>query len=130
MSQDAFELHFVSADRLDVTSMEGVTTSYRRAERVALTADDLQAYAGRYGNDETSAVLDVAPGGSGLTVRIGWNEARPLTFAPVDRDTFQMGGMLLRFRRDSAGRIMALDYSNPVVRNVAFTRLPGQSERR
>ena len=42
--------------------------------------------------------------------------------AGVDRDTFQLGGMIVRFRRDAAGKVVALAYSNPVVRSIVFTR--------
>jgi hypothetical protein len=31
--------------------------------------------------------------------------------------------MMVRFQRDSAGKTVALDYSNPVVRSVRFTRV-------
>ncbi|HYT65952.1 MAG TPA: hypothetical protein VEL51_06015 [Vicinamibacterales bacterium] len=32
---------------------------------------------------------------------------------------------ILRFHRDKAGKVVALDYSNPVVRNITFTRQSG-----
>ena len=31
--------------------------------------------------------------------------------------------MTVRFRRDKAGKVVGFDYSNPVVRNIKFTRL-------
>jgi hypothetical protein len=124
MSQDEFELRFVSPDEIELTSMEGRTTRYRRGRPQAATAADLQALAGRYDNDETKAVFQVEPGTHGLLVRLNDSEAFP--FAPVDRDMFQLGGMLLRFRRDKDGRVVDLAYSNPVVRHIAFTR---QSDR-
>jgi hypothetical protein len=34
-----------------------------------------------------------------------------------------MGGMIIRFRRDQSGKVVGLEYSNPVVRNITFTRL-------
>jgi CubicO group peptidase (beta-lactamase class C family) len=123
MSQDQFELHFVSRDVVELTSMEGQTTRYRRAQSYAPTATDLQAFAGRYENDETRAIFDIAPGDGALTVRLNTVPGASLEFRPVDRDTFQMRGMMVRFRRDKAGRVVGLDYSNPVVRNVEFARL-------
>jgi CubicO group peptidase (beta-lactamase class C family) len=123
MSQDQFELHFVSPDLIELKSMEGKTTRYRRAQPYAPTADDLKAFAGRYGNDETRAVFEMAPGRAGLIIRVSWNDSQAFEFKPVDRDTFQLGGMIVRFRRDNAGNAVALDYSNPVVRNINFTRL-------
>lgn len=122
-SQDEFELHFVSPDLIELQSMEGTTTRYRRAQPYAPSADDLNAVAGRYANDETRAVFEIAPGKGGLMVRVSWNDSQAFEFRPVDRDTFQFAGMNVRFRRDTAGKIVALDYSNPVVRNIEFTRL-------
>ena len=120
MSGDEFELHFVSPTQIELRSKEGKTTRYRRAEPFAPTADDLAAFAGRFANDESNAVSVIAPGTKGVLVRL--NELGPLEFMPVDRDTFQLGGMILRFRRDTGGAVIGFDYSNPVVRNVAFTR--------
>jgi CubicO group peptidase (beta-lactamase class C family) len=121
MSQDEFELRVVSPDEIELTSMEGKATRYRRGRPQAPTAADLQALAGRYDNEETRAVLQVAPGMHGLLVRL--NDSTPFPFAPVDRDTFQLGGMIVRFRRDKDGKVVGLAYSNPVVRRIEFTRL-------
>ena len=123
MSEDQFELHFVSNDRIDLKSMEGKITRYRRAEPFAPTPDDLKAFAGRFGNDETKAVFEITPNPPGLTFRVSWNESMKFDFVPVDRDRFQFRGMMVHFRRDNTGKVVGLDYSNPVVRNVAFTRV-------
>lgn len=117
-SQDEFELRFLSADGFELTSREGETTRYRRARPYAPTAADLAAFAGRFASEELRAVLEIAPGDDGLVVRL--NDTQEFAFAPVDPDTFQRGMMTLRFRRDSEGKVVALDYSNPVLRNVSF----------
>lgn len=52
-----------------------------------------------------------------------------LEFAPVDRDTFQRGMLTLRFRRDQTGKVVALDFTNPVLRNIRFTRLSDPTNR-
>lgn len=44
-------------------------------------------------------------------------------FRPVNRDTFMLSRMTVRFQRDKGGKVVAFDYSNPVVRNIKFTRL-------
>jgi hypothetical protein len=123
MSQDEFELHFLSHDAFELKSMEGTTTRYRRARPHAPTAEDLELLAGRYANDETRAVIQTTPGAQAIMVRINDSPAPGFDFRPVDPDTFQRGGMFLRFRRDTAGKVVGLDYSNPVVRNIRFTRL-------
>jgi CubicO group peptidase (beta-lactamase class C family) len=122
MSQDAFELNFVSPDAFELKSMEGKVTRYRRAQPYAPTAADLQAFAGRYESDELGAVLEMSPGKDGLKGRANDSSAALPEFKPVAPDTFQLAGVILRFRRDKAGKVVALDYSNPVVRNVTFTR--------
>lgn len=130
MSDDEFELHFVSPDLIEYTSMEGNTVRYRRALSYAPNADDLKAFAGRFGNDESKATFEISPGKTGLLFRVNWNETQPFDFLPVDVDTFQFRGMIVRFRRDRHGKVTAFDYSNPVVRNIAFTRLGDDTVRR
>jgi CubicO group peptidase (beta-lactamase class C family) len=122
MSQDQFELHFVSPDRIELKSREGNITPFRRAQPYAPTGEDLQAFAGRYENDESKALLELSPGKDGLAVHFTAPGAT-VEFRPVDRDTFQMSGMIIRFRRDQSGTIVGLDYSNPIVRNIKFARL-------
>ena len=43
--------------------------------------------------------------------------------SPVDRDTFQRGGMTVRFHRDDTGKVVTFEFSNPVNRNIAVTRI-------
>ncbi len=121
MSGDEFELHFLAPDQIELKSMEGKTTRYRRAEAYVPTADELKAFAGQFTNDETRAVFEMAPGKEGLMIRL--NDSQAFEFKPVDRDTFQLGRMILRFRRDKDGKVVGFDYSNPAVRNIKFTRL-------
>ena len=122
MSDDEFELHFVSPDVIEMKSMEGKTTRYRRARPYAPSADEVKAFAGRYANDESRAAFEVTPGKAGLTFRVNWNESQAFDFVPVDTDTFQFRGMIVRFRRDKDGRVVGFDYSNPVIRNIEFNR--------
>jgi hypothetical protein len=56
-----------------------------------------------------------------------------LELSPVERDAFQFGGrMIVRFHRDKFGKIVNFDYSNPLARNIRFTRLgdriPGNAQ--
>ena len=123
MSADAFELNFVSSDQLEMKSMEGKVTRYRRAQPYAPTATDLQAFAGRYESKEMGAVFQIAPGQNGLAIILEHLPARRVDVTPADRDTFQRGGMTLRFHRDGSGKVIDFDFSNPVNRNIKFTRL-------
>lgn len=123
MSGDEFELNFLSQDQFELKSMEGKTTRYRRALPYAPTADALKAFAGRYESTEIGTVFQIEPKGDGLQVRLEHTPGRSLELKPVDRDAFQLSRMTVRFQRDKAGKVVALDYSNPLIRNVRFTRL-------
>lgn len=127
MSGDRVELHFLSPDALDLVTSDGQTTRYRRAHPAATTTAEMEAVAGRYESDELSAVLEVALGESGLTVRL--NDSRPFELTPLEGDAYGLGRMTLRVRRDATGAAVAIDYSNPVLRHVAFTRTSGTVER-
>jgi CubicO group peptidase (beta-lactamase class C family) len=123
MSEAEFELQFLSADQFEIKTKDGVTTQYRRAVGYAPTADNLKAFAGRYYSGELMAVFEATPDKDGLMVRANDAPRAMLEFKPVARDTFQIGGSLLRFTRDKAGDVVGLQYSNPLLRNVKFTRL-------
>ena len=123
MSEDKFELIFLSADQFDLKSMEGVTTRYRRGQPYAPADADLKAFAGDYVSDELKAVLHMKPGKGALMGRMNEQAGDGYEFKPVDRETFQLGMVTMRFRRDTAGKVVGLDFSNPVFRQVKFTRL-------
>lgn len=124
MSQDEFELRFLSPDQFDLKSMEGKTTRYRRPAPYAPTVDELQAYAGRYESDEIGSIFRIVPGKNNLAMRSEISPDIALELSPVERDTFQFGGrMTVRFHRDKSGKIVAFDYSNLLARNIRFTRM-------
>ena len=123
MSQDEFELTFSTPDQFELKSMEGKTTPYRRAQPYAPTADDLTAFAGRYESDELRAVFEMTPGKNGLTLRLNDSPTQTLELGPVDRDVFQRGMQTVRFLRDKDGKVVGLDFSNPALRRVTFTRM-------
>ncbi len=122
-SQDEFELRFLSPDEIELRSMEAEVTRYRRPEPYAPSAADLQGFAGRYESTELNAVFDIAPGNNAVALRLEHIPERLLQFRPLLRDTFQFSQMTIRFHRDAAGNVTALDYSNPVLRKVKFVRL-------
>lgn len=130
MSQAEFEVYFLSHDQFELTSAEGKTTTYRRAQPYAPTVADLEAFAGRYESDEIGSVFLIAAGERGLIVRLAHAPARALAFRPVAPDVFQGGNQYLRFHRDETGNVVALGYSNPVLREVTFTRLSDRTSPR
>ena len=125
MSKDAFEIAFLSTDRFEYRSMEGRTTRYRRAQPWTPTADELQAYAGRYESEELRARFQMAAGKTGLNVRLNDATGGGLEFAPVMRDTFQRGNLILQFQRDAAGAITGVQFTTPVFRKVPFALTRG-----
>jgi hypothetical protein len=122
-SQDEFELHFPSPDRIEMKSMEGQVTRYRRAQPWSPTAADLQSVDGRYRSEELGTIFEIVPGPNGLVMRFERSPDKALELTPVDRDTYMRSMMVVRFRRDGSGRVVGFDYGNPVVRNIRFTRL-------
>ena len=126
MSEDEFELHFVSNDEVDVKSMEGQVTRYTRGQPGAVTADDLKAFTGRYESHELMAALELAPGTNGLLGRLNDAKGAGFPFTPVDRDTLQFASITLRFVRDASGAVIGLDFSNPLLRNVRFLKVGRQ----
>jgi hypothetical protein len=88
----------------------------------------MEAFEGRWESDELGAAFTAEPGERGLLVRLNGGPPAGIEFAPVDTDTFQRAQMILRFRRDAEGNVVALDHSNPVMRNVRFTRTSGGGE--
>jgi len=121
MSEGEFELQFLSADQVEIKTKDGITSRYRRARPYTPTASDLKTFGGRFYSDELMAVFDATPTKDGLAVRA--NEANTIEFNAVTRDTFQVGSSLLRFERDKSGKVVGLEYSNPLLRKVKFTRL-------
>ncbi|MFL5386030.1 MAG: serine hydrolase [Longimicrobiaceae bacterium] len=123
-SQDAFEMTFLSNDQFEIRSMEGQTTRYRRAQPWTPTAADLRAVEGRYESTELGSVFEILPGaGGGLVMRFERAPDKAVELAPVERDTYMLRMMSVRFRRDAGGRVVGFDYGNPAVRSIPFTRL-------
>lgn len=122
-SQDDFELSFVDPDHFEIKSMEGQATRYRRARPQVPTADDLRSVEGRYESKELGAVYEIIPGTNTITMRIEGASERSMELTQVERDTYMLRMMFVRFRRDAGGKVTGFDYGNPVVRNISFTRL-------
>ena len=121
MSGADFELQFLSPDRIEIKTKDGVVTRYRRAQPWTPTADELKALTGRYYSDELLATFEATPGKTGMMVQANYGST--VEFKSVERDTFQIGQMLIHFTRDKAGKVVGLEYTNPLLRKVKFTRV-------
>ena len=127
MSEAEFELQFLSADQIEIKTKDGIVTRYRRAQPYAPTPDDLKAFAGRFHSDELRAVFEFTPDKGSLISRVNDMPGNAVEIKPVDRDTFQLAGVIIRFRRDKSGKVIGLDYTNPVLRKAKFTRMNGDT---
>src|SRR5690606_40629865 len=123
MSEAEIEMQFLSADRIEITTKEDEKSHYRRARGWAPTAEDLNALAGLYRSDELLATFEFTPGKEVLMGNANNSPRPPAPFKPVEPDTFQLAMTIIRFRRDAAGKVTGLEYSNPVLRNVKFDRV-------
>jgi hypothetical protein len=116
-------LQFLSADRFEIKTKEGESLKYKRAGAYAPTEADLKAFAGQYDSSETGAVMEMVVEKGGLVFRYYRNPAKALQLKPVDRDTFMISQLVIRFVRDKDGKVVGYDYSNPLIRNIRYTRL-------
>ena len=123
LSGAEIELQFISADQLDIRTKDGATFRYYRAKNYKPAATELNAFAGRYESNEMGSVLEMVPEKGGLLMRFYRNPSKAVQLMPVDKDTFMVGMMTVRFLRDKDGKITGYLYSNPVVRNIKFSRL-------
>lgn len=123
LSGAEFELLFQSADRFEIKTKEGEIFPYRRAKTYAPTQEDMKAFAGQYESNEMGSVMEIVTEKNGLQMRYYRNPAKVINLSPVDTDTFMLGMMTVRFLRDKNGRVTGYLYSNPVVRNISFSKL-------
>lgn len=122
-SGDDFMLTFVDPDHIAIRSMEGDETRYRRATPYTASPSDLQAVGGRYESPDLGAVYEIVPDANAITMRMEAAPDRAIKLAAVDRDTYMFRMMIVRFRRDASGKVVGFEYSNPVARNIGFTRV-------
>lgn len=126
-SEEAFTLVFRSADELDLIAAEGQVTRFRRPAPWVPGDADRRAVAGRYASEELGTVVDILPGPTGISMRLGSAPDRTLDLEPVARDTYMRSLVVVRFRRDAAGRIVGFDYGNPAIRRLEFARVADEA---
>ncbi|HEX8392828.1 MAG TPA: serine hydrolase [Longimicrobium sp.] len=122
-SQDEFQLHFPSRDGFELTSMEGRTTRYRRAQAWSPSAAESKAFEGRYRSEDLDAVYEIVPRTNGLVLRSARTPERAIEISAADRDTYMRSMMVVRFTRDADGSVTGFTYGNPVAKNLVFTRV-------
>lgn len=114
------KLEVTSPGHVRVTDAFGADDRFERVERATPTASDLTQLAGTYVSDEAETLFTVVVEGDSLMIK-----RRPdttLELAPVFADVFDGPGGLIIFRRDSAGRPIALSVVDDRVWDLRFER--------
>ena len=122
-SQDDFVMTFVDADHIEFKSMEGQVTRFRRAQPYTPSAAELQSVDGRYESTELGSVMEIVPGTNAIAMRFENAPDKSLDLTPVERDTYMIRMMIVRFKRDASGKVTGFVYDNPVVKGIQFARL-------
>lgn len=129
MSQDEFEIQFLSTDELELKSMEGKITKYRRAKTYTPSETDLKAFAGNYESDELGSLMHIIPSKTALEGRLE-HVGKNMPLTPVAPDIFQVSRVFVRFIRDKAGKVVGFELTNPLIRNVKYSRVNDVAGRR
>ena len=88
------------------------------APRRSLTANQLGEFAGTYASEETGATYLIAAEDGQLVLRIRrWPETA-MKLRPSYKDAFLTGGALIRFRRNSDGRITEMSWGDGRMRDL------------
>jgi CubicO group peptidase (beta-lactamase class C family) len=116
------ELSFANADSFTMLTPDRDAT-YRRTEAYAPDAAALGAFLGRYASAEAGAEYVVTLQNGKLALRSAERPHLSVELVPTYRDAYTAAGALFRFRRDQAGRVIALSAGNARVRELSFSRV-------
>jgi CubicO group peptidase (beta-lactamase class C family) len=122
MSQDQFEIHYLSNDQFELKSMEGAITKYRRAKPFSPKGDALKAFTGQYESEELRSVIHMTEGKNGLAFKFEHRGDQNIPLNPVDPDVFQVSRVTIHFIRDKTGKLTGFTFSNPLAHKMLFTR--------
>ena len=107
-----------------VATQGGIEMTMRRAEKAALTEDDLQGYAGRYYSEELETFMHIAVEDGGLVLhQLGQT---PQSLTQVSGDTFSAEEFHLNeiaFQRAGSGGVTGFTVSNGRTRGVLFEKM-------
>lgn len=97
-----------------------VTWEVQQAWAHAPTVAELQPFAGRYYGEEVDNTYTISVQRDSLHLR--WRKSPDLTLRPVFADAFALGGTVLRFQRDAAGKVTGFRLSGGRVRHLRFVK--------
>jgi hypothetical protein len=107
-----------SGDRMRVRSEMDGGTWYEKVEPWTPAPADLAALAGEYSSDEAEVTLRVALEHAQLVIHRRPDASIPLT--PAYKDAFNSSLGVVRFLRDSAGKVTGLSVSESRVWDLRF----------
>jgi CubicO group peptidase (beta-lactamase class C family) len=114
---------FKGADRFTLETLDGNRFDHVRTAPVTLTAAQLGEFAGTYSSAETAATYRVAIEDGQLVVKTdNWPEAR-LKLTASYKDAFLSGPTLVRFYRNSAGKITEMSIADNRMRDLRAPKL-------
>ena len=96
----------------------------RRVPGPASSGAELEWLVGRYHSAELDATYIASAADNTLRLELEGRLSYAFTFKPIARDVFQAGSVIMRVRRDVAGRPSAIAFSMPRVRELRFDRTP------
>jgi CubicO group peptidase (beta-lactamase class C family) len=106
--------------RVRIEASSGVQSAYERIAPFTPLASQLRDYAGVFTSDEAETTIAIALDEGALVLR-----RRPdtmLTLSPVYADAFRTSAGLVRFHRDSSGRVIELSLVTGRVWDMRFRR--------
>jgi hypothetical protein len=110
-------------DRFTLETLDGNRFDHVRTASAKPTPEQLVDYVGAYASTETAATYRIVVENGQLVLRIdGWPDT-VLTLNPSYVDAFMSGGVLIRFHRDSAGRVTQLSWGDNRMRDLRAARL-------
>jgi CubicO group peptidase (beta-lactamase class C family) len=114
---------FSGADRFTLDALDGNRFEYARTAPVQPTAEQLAEFAGTYASDETGAAYKIAIESGQLVLLIDRWPATEMKLAPSYKDAFLSGSSLIRFYRDSTGRVTQMSWGDNRMRDLRAPRV-------
>jgi CubicO group peptidase (beta-lactamase class C family) len=114
---------FDGPDRFSLEAMDGNKFDYVRTAPASPTPDQLTEFTGTYASNETGATYRIAVEDGQLVVRVDrWPETA-MKISPSYKDAFLSNSGLIRFYRDSAGRISQMSWGDGRMRDLRAPRV-------
>lgn len=119
---DGYDVVFDGPDLFHTSAPLAAAATYKRMQPAQPTAAELTAYTGAYASDEAGASYKVTAEGGQLVLRVDREPEATARLQPAYRDAFTSGGRLFRFRRNAAGKVIAISLADNRMRDLEAPR--------